>query len=126
MPNIISFFLLILLTAGILAVFSLQTSAEPPCESAVEGTLVAMQDIRVGDPDTGASIYEENCAKCHGSGGTGGFAPSHVGCDICNDYPALVMKIEDDMPKGDAGSCIGDCASDTAAFIYAGLNGNSF
>jgi hypothetical protein len=84
-----------------------------------------MQDVEVGNPETGAETYEDKCAKCHGSGGTGGFAPSHVGCHLCDDYPALVIKIEDDMPKGDAKSCVGECASNTAAFIYVELNGNS-
>jgi len=79
----------------------------------------------MGDPVAGETAYAQTCARCHGSGGTGGFAPRHVGCGMCGDMPALIHEIETDMPKGNAEQCVGECALDTAAFIYVKLNGNS-
>jgi len=89
------------------------------------GQLSASDDKTMGDPVAGETAYAQTCARCHGSGGTGGFAPRHVGCGMCGDMPALIHEIETDMPKGNAEQCVGECALDTAAFIYVKLNGNS-
>lgn len=92
--------------------------------SGEEQAASAEQSAQQGDPARGEQTYEEVCSSCHGSGGTGGFAPSHVDCGMCDDYSELLTKIDEDMPKGDSGACTGGCAADTAAYIYIELNGN--
>jgi mono/diheme cytochrome c family protein len=94
-------------------------------EKAAAETGAAKEPER-GDPGPGAGLYADKCSSCHGDGGTGGFAPSHVGCDMCGDFAALYEKIDGDMPRGEPGACTGECAADTAAYIYIELNGNSF
>lgn len=84
-----------------------------------------MSGMAAGNPMLGEKTYEAKCAGCHGKGGTGGFAPRHVGCNMCGDLPALIHEIESDMPKGSAGECVGECAVNTATYIYVKLNGNS-
>ena len=83
-------------------------------------------DMPKGDPAQGETVYEQTCSSCHGSEGTGGHAPSHVDCGMCNDYSELFRKIENTMPHGEPGKCTGECSANTAAYIYVELNGNSF
>ena len=78
-----------------------------------------------GDPDSGAELYVQKCARCHGSAGEGGIGPSHRGCSICNSLEALFEEINSEMPRDNPQGCIDACAYDTAAFIFVNLNGNS-
>ena len=78
-----------------------------------------------GDPDNGAELYFEKCARCHGSAGEGGIGPPLRGCSICDSLEALFEKINSDMPRDNPQDCIDTCAYDTAAFIFVELNGTS-
>jgi cytochrome c len=78
-----------------------------------------------GDPDTGADLYVQKCARCHGSSGEGGSGPSHRGCSLCNSFDALVDTINSEMPRDNPQDCTDACAHDTAAFIFVNLNGHS-
>ena len=78
-----------------------------------------------GDPDNGAELYAQKCARCHGSSGEGGTGPSHRGCGICDSFQALFEKINAEMPRDNPQDCTDTCAYDTAAFIFVNLNGNS-
>jgi len=76
-----------------------------------------------GDPDKGADLYAQKCARCHGSeGGTG---PSLSGCSICNSLEDLANKVNAEMPRDNPQDCTDACAYDTAAFIFVNLNGHS-
>jgi cytochrome c len=78
-----------------------------------------------GNPDNGADLYIQKCARCHGSAGEGGIGPSLKGCSICDSFGALSEKINSEMPRDNPQDCIDMCAYDTAAFIFVNLNGNS-
>jgi len=78
-----------------------------------------------GDPDNGAELYAQKCARCHGSAGEGGAAPSHRGCSVCDSFQLLFEKINAEMPRDNPQDCTDSCAYDTAAFIFVNLNGNS-
>ena len=80
---------------------------------------------QAGDPDNGAELYAQKCARCHGFSGEGGIGPSHRGCSICDSLEALFEKINSDMPRDNPQDCTDTCAYDTAAFIFVNLNGNS-
>ena len=77
-----------------------------------------------GDPDKGAVLYEQKCAKCHGSAGESDSENSLRGCSVCDSYQALFEKIEYEMPQDNPEDCTGGCAYDTAAFICLYLNGH--
>jgi cytochrome c len=78
-----------------------------------------------GDPDTGAELYVQKCARCHGSTGGGGIGPCLRGCSMCDSFESLLEKIKSEMPRDNPQDCIDTCAYDTAAFIFVNLNGNS-
>jgi cytochrome c len=78
-----------------------------------------------GDPDNGAELYAQKCARCHGSSGQGGTGPSLRGCSICDSLQPLFEKINAEMPLDNPQDCIDTCARDTAAFIFVNLNGHS-
>jgi cytochrome c len=78
-----------------------------------------------GNPDRGAELYAQKCARCHGSAGEGGSGGTLRGCSICDSFQALSEKIESAMPLDNPGDCTDACARDTAAFVYVSLNGNS-
>jgi hypothetical protein len=78
-----------------------------------------------GDPDNGAELYAQKCARCHGSAGEGGIGPSHRGCSMCDSLEALFEEINADMPRDNPQDCTDTCAYDTAAFILVNLNGHS-
>ena len=78
-----------------------------------------------GDPDNGADLYAQKCARCHGSTGEGEIGPSLKDCSICDSLEPLYDKIKAEMPYDNPQDCIDTCTSDTAAFIFVNLNGNS-
>jgi cytochrome c len=78
-----------------------------------------------GDPDNGAELYAQNCARCHRSVGEDGIGPSLRGCSMCDSFEALFEKINAEMPRDNPQDCIDTCAYDTAAFIFVNLNGHS-
>jgi cytochrome c len=78
-----------------------------------------------GDPDNGAELYAQKCARCHGSSGEGGIGPSLRGCSICDSFEALFEEINEEMPRDNPQDCTDTCAYDTAAFIFVNLNGHS-
>lgn len=75
------------------------------------------------DAENGETLYEENCMVCHGQGGAGAIAPSLINCGICNSFDDLVNEITGTIHT--SLGCTGDCADDTAAYIYETLNGNT-
>jgi mono/diheme cytochrome c family protein len=78
-----------------------------------------------GDPDNGAALYAQQCARCHGSAGEGGSGGSLRGCSKCDSFQALFDKINAEMPSGNPQDCTDACAYDTAAFIFMNLNGDN-
>lgn len=68
------------------------------------------------DTASPAELYATDCAACHGASGEGsGGIPALT--DPGYTLATLTSTITDTMPFGDAGSCIGDCASDLAQYI---------
>ncbi len=122
--NIFATVLVLVLFAAFAACDSREQNQEQPSPGSQAGKL-SMSDIPKADPGRGADIYAEACSECHGEGGRGGFAPSHIGCDVCQEYKALYVKIEEDMPKGGVKECTGQCAADAAAYIFVTLNNQS-
>ncbi len=56
----------------------------------------------------GGELYNVHCERCHGERGEGG-----VGLPIDNwtdGRDALVIRIDETMPTGQAGDCVGECA----------------
>jgi mono/diheme cytochrome c family protein len=43
---------------------------------------------------TGAELYAANCARCHGSGGGGGFGPRLSGGQVVDAFPDAADEIE--------------------------------
>ncbi len=78
-----------------------------------------------GDPNNGADLYAQKCARCHGSDGEGGIGPPLRGCSICDSREALFEEINAKMPRDNPQDCTDTCAYDTAAFIFLNLNGHS-
>ena len=64
---------------------------------------------------SGAELYGIHCERCHGPNGEGG-----VGQPI-NDWSdglqALVARIDETMPPGQAADCAETCAEDVAAYV---------
>jgi mono/diheme cytochrome c family protein len=76
----------------------------------------------------GASIYDDKCAKCHGSDGTGGDAPDLVGGGFAADWDGLsVQQLFDrtrtSMPQDNPGSLSRD---ETASILSYILQKNGF
>ncbi len=72
--------------------------------------------------ENGEALFGENCASCHGDIGQGGIGPPLTSCGICGSLQDLITKIEQEMPPTDPTICTGDCAVDTAAFIFSIFN----
>jgi len=72
-----------------------------------------------GDAQNGALLFEQECARCHGTGA------KLVGCSTCDSTATLYEKINDEMPRDNPGECVDSCAWDTAAYVYDILNGNT-
>ncbi|MFY0664474.1 MAG: starch-binding protein [Natronospirillum sp.] len=77
------------------------------------------------DPFVAArALYAANCASCHGADGIGGVASAlnqlHTGAYT---QATLAQYINDWMPSGNVGACVGtangECAADIAAMILA-------
>jgi cytochrome c oxidase cbb3-type subunit 3 len=57
-----------------------------------------------GNASPGATLFAENCARCHGSDGGGGIGPQLSDGKVVKDFPkvsaqiALVRKGQDGMP----------------------------
>ena len=70
------------------------------------------------DPLTGAQIYTQMCARCHGAKGQG--------TDLTQNHPLIGDKsvgqltrlIEKTMPEDDVGSCVGEEAARVAVYIH--------
>ena len=66
----------------------------------------------------GQVSYNQLCANCHGTSGTGGSVNvSVVNCANCSPESALNTYINNVMPLGNPSACVGSCASDIADYI---------
>lgn len=83
-----------------------------------------------GDVTRGANLYAASCAGCHGvdgeknANGTLAFArlnPNRSVYRHSQDNQDLSLKdfIEEWMPQGNPGSCVGQCAADLEAYILS-------
>lgn len=82
-----------------------------------------------GNVASGKTLYDTNCAVCHGVKGSGGAyaidatktAYAHV------PYAAQTLEsfINDWMPDGNPSACVGQCAADTAAYIKSWVSSSS-
>ena len=100
------------------------------CKNSYEGELsgsTVTEDIQLDDGTliniAGQQAYNEQCANCHAPDGNGTSAgTSLIGCATCGDLAELTSLIERTMPIGNAASCSGTCASDTAEYIFYAFN----
>jgi mono/diheme cytochrome c family protein len=74
-------------------------------------------------PDTavGATLYDTQCASCHGEDGNGGSFPVSLTAELPRSE--LIDIISQTMPLGTAASCDEQCAADVADYILANLVG---
>lgn len=79
-------------------------------------TVTVGQDGHSGG-DTGADLYQAQCAQCHGDDGDG--FPIGVALDQPRDLQSMISYIENNMPIGDASACDADCALAIGEFIEA-------
>ncbi len=70
-----------------------------------------------GDKGNGETLYEDMCSGCHGDKGTGGVSIDATKSAYGDDNQTLADFIHDNMPRGNATSCVDDCAADIAAYI---------
>lgn len=82
------------------------TTTEPPVETEPAG------------PADGQTVYEENCARCHGADGTGGRGSSLVG--IATEQPDTAAAIEQVQLGGSGMPAFGNTL--TAEEIEAAVN----
>lgn len=81
-------------------------------------TLLAVFDSITDQHQLGRSHYQsQGCIGCHGSDGNG--VPSLHGLQTRYTQASLADYIAANMPKGNAGSCTGTCATGIAAMILA-------
>lgn len=87
---------------------------------------IAMEDVPVPDTENGEALFQQSCATCHATDGSGTGAqsgPALWGDDSFNDGAGLNRHdkmsgyIYKNMPKTDPGSLSEQEASDLAAFI---------
>ncbi len=70
-----------------------------------------------GDASHGATLYENQCASCHGTEGAGPKPIDATKMIFGANSQALADYIVDTMPPSNTVSCSGNCASDIAAYI---------
>ena len=76
----------------------------------------------------GEAVYQDKCAKCHGTELTGGDAPDLVGAGFASDWDGLTVtqlfdRTKTSMPQDNPGSLSRD---DTAAIVAFILEKNGF
>ena len=71
----------------------------------------------------GQSIYETQCASCHGIDGRG--IDPNIGVTRPIPLAELTTLIETTMPPADPTLCVGSCASDTATYIFNNFNSDN-
>lgn len=73
-----------------------------------------------GDRNRGRSLYQAQCAACHGNMGTGGSAgPALQGpsCISCKNPEQFIEITAEEMPPRNPNTCDKTCARDIAAYI---------
>jgi mono/diheme cytochrome c family protein len=71
-----------------------------------------------GDVDRGASVFEEECAGCHGPGGSGGgVGPALVGSGL--DAAAVATAVEQGRGIMPAGIVEGQEQADVVAYVVS-------
>jgi mono/diheme cytochrome c family protein len=94
-----------------------------PAATAVLALVVAFLSDRVagGDEPTGAAIYQQKCARCHGKSGEGARAyPSPLAGK--RSLPQLTRYMARSMPEDAPGTCAGPDAEKVAAYIFEAAN----
>jgi mono/diheme cytochrome c family protein len=74
--------------------------------------------VQLGDPYRGETAFTQNCASCHGDGGTGGIGPRLVGARIT--LAAAKTQIDNGGGSMPAGLVSGPQERDVLAYL-AGL-----
>lgn len=79
-----------------------------------------------GGPKASSTKYRQWCDTCHRLDGSGipFFGPAINGnCTLtnCKNRTTLAEYIEANMPRGNPGSCVAECAQETALFITSGF-----
>jgi len=101
----------------LLVTLAVAVAVAPACSGGGGGDDAPAYDY-LGSP--GAARYRELCQVCHGETGEGGLGP--VLQDTPRTLDQLVATISTRMPANDPGRCMGDCATEIAAFIKDGLS----
>ena len=99
------------------AVWGLPVQADPPQAQSAEQQSVLLKQ--------GATLYTNQCAKCHGKTGQGN--KEHYSDPLAGDtsIKELTEIIETTMPESDPDQCIGDDAAAVAAYIYESFYQNA-
>jgi len=82
-------------------------------------TLVLVPGMAVAAPGrTGAQIYKQQCASCHGAAGEG--TDDHYPRALVGERPvaSLARLIAKTMPEDAPGECVGEDADQVAAYIH--------
>lgn len=102
--------------------------------TAARDAAVTARDEAVADRDAARrnsrQLYVMNCQSCHANNGRGGGieAQNLTTCDNadpgrCTNLNTLRSYIEANMPQGNPGACVGNCATLTAAFVLSNFRG---
>ena len=70
------------------------------------------------DASTGQTVYQRQCADCHGETGQGTDDQGTGRLIGDKSLPQLIDYIEDSMPEGSPEECAGDSAREVASYVY--------
>src|SRR5277367_3408200 len=75
--------------------------------------------LHAQDAPRGGTLYEQQCASCHGTALEGRSGPPLTGADFRSRWPAsdLAEKIRNTMPQDSPGKLTAGQAADLAAYI---------
>lgn len=106
---------LVVVPAILFAVFAGTAFALAKLHLAKPGTPRASGTVAVGDSYRGETIFSQQCASCHGQGGSGGIGPRLIGASI--SLAAAKAQIDNGGGTMPAGLVSGQSEKDVLAYL---------